>query len=62
MDLQNFESMDPIMLMSIINMKLRDEFSSLDDLVKYFEIDKDALENKLAQANFEYLPQANQFR
>lgn len=50
------------MLMSIINMKLRDEFSSLDDLVKYFEIDRDALEKKLAEANFEYLAQANQFR
>lgn len=62
MDLKNFNSMDPIMLMSIINMKLRDEFSSLDDLVKYFEIDRDALEKKLAEANFEYLAQANQFR
>ncbi len=40
MDLNNYASMDPVMLMSIINMKLRDEFDSLDDLVRYYEIDK----------------------
>ncbi|WP_159653800.1 DUF4250 domain-containing protein [Vibrio atypicus] len=63
MNLANFESMDPIMLMSIINMKLRDDFGGdLDKLVAYFDIDKAALEAKLATAGFDFLPDAGQFR
>lgn len=62
MDLANFEKMDPVMLMSIVNMKLRDEYGDLDNLVKAFDIDKDALIAKLAAAGFDYLPEAKQFR
>ncbi|WP_105903072.1 DUF4250 domain-containing protein [Vibrio gangliei] len=62
MDLANFDKMDPVMLMSIVNMKLRDEYGDLDNLVKAFDIDKDALIAKLASAGFDYLPEAKQFR
>ncbi|EJE8557223.1 DUF4250 domain-containing protein [Vibrio vulnificus] len=63
MNLANFASMDPIMLMSIVNMKLRDDFvGDLDKLVRYFDIDRAALEAKLATAGFEFLPDAGQFR
>ncbi|OLQ87224.1 hypothetical protein BIY21_17505 [Vibrio ponticus] len=63
MDLSKFESMDPIMLMSIVNLKLRDDFAGdLDELVKFFDIDRQALEAKLATAGFEFLPDAGQFR
>ncbi|MFH0256215.1 DUF4250 domain-containing protein [Vibrio rumoiensis] len=62
MNLANFESMDPVMLMSIINMKLRDEYGDLDNLVKAFDIDKQALINKLSSAGFDYLPDVKQFR
>ncbi|MGO2342566.1 DUF4250 domain-containing protein [Vibrio litoralis] len=62
MNLANFESMDPVMLMSIVNMKLRDEYGDLDNLVKAFDIDKQALINKLASAGFDYLPEVKQFR
>ncbi|EIU7746057.1 DUF4250 domain-containing protein [Vibrio vulnificus] len=63
MNLVNFASMDPIMLMSIVNMKLRDDFAGdLDKLVRYFDIDRAALETKLATAGFEFLPDAGQFR
>ncbi|WP_305813404.1 DUF4250 domain-containing protein [Photobacterium leiognathi] len=62
MDLAKFESMDPIMLMSIVNMKIRDEFQNLDELVKYYDIDHQKLIDKLASAGFEYLPEAKQFR
>ncbi|WP_154216095.1 DUF4250 domain-containing protein, partial [Vibrio parahaemolyticus] len=51
MNLANFESMDPVMLMSIVNMKLRDDFGGdLDKLVAFFDIDRAALEAKLATA------------
>lgn len=62
MDLAKFETMDPVMLMSIVNMKLRDDFDSLEDLVRYFDIDAEALKAKLASAGFEYLPEQKQFR
>ncbi|MEZ9174889.1 DUF4250 domain-containing protein [Vibrio kanaloae] len=63
MNLANFEKMDPVMLMSIVNMKLRDDFGgNLDRVVNFYEIDKAALITKLASAGFEYLPEAKQFR
>ncbi|MGF1693476.1 DUF4250 domain-containing protein [Photobacterium kagoshimensis] len=62
MKLTNFETMDPVMLMSIVNMKIRDEFGDLDSLVKYYEIDKAQLVARLASAGFDYLPEAKQFR
>ncbi|MEC7941091.1 MAG: DUF4250 domain-containing protein [Pseudomonadota bacterium] len=63
MNLSNFEKMDPVMLMSIVNMKLRDDFGGdLDQVVNFYEIDKAALISKLASAGFEYLPEAKQFR
>ncbi|MBL4238840.1 DUF4250 domain-containing protein [Vibrio fluvialis] len=63
MNLANFATMDPVMLMSIVNMKLRDDFGGdLDKLVVYFDIDRAALEAHLAAAGFEFLPQVGQFR
>ncbi|ENH2495490.1 DUF4250 domain-containing protein [Vibrio parahaemolyticus] len=63
MNLANFESMDTVMLMSIVNMKLRDDFGGdLDKLVAFFDIDRAALETKLATAGFDFLPEAGQFR
>lgn len=60
MDLSKFEAMDPIMLMSIVNMKIRDEFGDLENLVKFYDIDKDKLIEKLANAGFDYfLKQTN---
>ncbi|UPR25645.1 DUF4250 domain-containing protein [Vibrio cyclitrophicus] len=63
MNLANFEKMDSVMLMSIVNMKLRDDFGGdLDRVVNFYEIDKAALIAKLASAGFEYFPEAKQFR
>ena len=62
MDLRNFATMDSAILLSIINMKLRDEFDSLDGLVRFYELDKAALEAKLASAGFRYQAAQNQFR
>lgn len=49
------------MLFSFINMKLRDEYSSLDELCSELDIDKQWLIDKLAQAGFEYNQQQNKF-
>ncbi len=52
---------DPMMLMSFINMKLRDFYPSLDDLCADMDVDKGALEHKMAEAGLEYNPEANKF-
>lgn len=62
MDLSKFETMDTVMLMSIVNMKIRDEFNTLDNLVKFFDIDRDTLIAKLATGGFDFLPEVQQFR
>lgn len=54
---------DPNMLVSVINMKLRDgNFDSLEDLCRSLDIDGEELRKKLSEAGYEYLPDANQFR
>ncbi len=52
---------DPIMLMSVINMKLRDEYSTLDALCEDLQMSKEEILKKLAKAGFEYNPEANKF-
>lgn len=53
---------DPFMLLSFINMKLRDEYPSLSELCKSLDIDQGALREKLRAAGFEYIPEINQFK
>lgn len=53
---------DPYMLLSMINMKLRDDYASLEELCKSMDIDREDLECKLSAAGFTYESQSNQFR
>lgn len=53
---------DPIMLLSAVNMKLRDEYPSLDALCDDLDLSRTDLEARLHAAGFDYLPDANQFR
>lgn len=58
----NFETKDTILLYSLVNMKLRDEFLDLNDLVNYYGIDKDGLLNRFSEAGYEYVESENQFK
>ncbi len=63
MNLENFERMDSVMLMSIINMKLRDEFhGDINELVQTYSMDLRILQEKLATAGFTFIPEIGQFR
>jgi hypothetical protein len=54
---------DPFMLVSYINMKLRDkEFDSLESLCKYYERNTEDIKVYLSQFGFEYLEAQKQFR
>lgn len=52
---------DPVMLLSIINMKLRDQYKDLDDLCKDMNLIKTDLINKLNQVEYVYDLETNQF-
>lgn len=52
---------DPFMLLSWINMQLRDYYSSLDDLCKAHSLDRHSLEITLASIDFRYDPALNSF-
>ena len=52
---------DPMMLLSVINMKLRDFYPSLDALCEDMEINRRELEEKLAASGFEYNASQNCF-
>lgn len=45
---------DPIMLMSFINLKLRDFYPSLEALCEDLEINRQELVEKMLKAGFEY--------
>lgn len=52
---------DPFMLMSFVNMKLRDEFPSLDELCSSYGVERAEIEVKLWGAGFEYSAEHNKF-
>ena len=52
---------DPFMLYSFINMKLRDQYPSLDALCEDMDIDKENLLATLASVGFEYSEENNKF-
>ena len=52
---------DPMILLSYVNTKLRDEYDSLQDLCEDLELDRTALEAALAAVGFSYCEERNRF-
>lgn len=52
---------DPIMLLSVINTKLRDEYKDLDTLCDDIDIKRDEIVNKLSAIDYEYDSSLNKF-
>ena len=52
---------DPILLLSVVNMKLRDFYSSLDALCDDLDEDKNEITARLSSAGYEYNEESNQF-
>ena len=52
---------DPAMLLSIVNMQLRDKEPSLAMLAGKFQTSEDEIKKKLATIGYEYDPEVNQF-
>ncbi len=52
---------DPVILLSVINTKLRDIYSSLDELCDDLEADKSEIMRKCSLIGYAYSPERNQF-
>lgn len=52
---------DVMMLFSVVNMKLRDQYQSLEELCEDMNVDKKELIDRLAEAGFEYSEDHNKF-
>ena len=53
---------DPMILLSYLNTKLRDEYPSLEALCEDMELDQGALEETLGAAGFRYDPDRKRFQ
>jgi len=62
MDKEKILKMDPIILLSMINMKLRDFYKDLDALCEDLSVDKNDLISRLESVGFEYNNELNQFK
>lgn len=52
---------DPILLLSVVNMKLRDFYKDLDTFCQEMSVDRQELIDKLADIDYEYDEKTNQF-
>lgn len=52
---------DPVMLLSLINTKLRDYNSSLDDFCRENDLNEDEIKEKLEMIDYHYSKERNQF-
>lgn len=52
---------DPVMLLSFVNLKLRDFYPDVEALCKDLDIDREELEEKLAGIDYHYDREKNSF-
>lgn len=62
MDRESILKMDTNILVSLINMKLRDFYSSLDLLCDDLGIVEEELKYKMMTGDYEYIEEENQFK
>lgn len=52
---------DPVMLLSFVNLKLRDYYGSLESLCEDLDVNKEEIVSKLASIDYHYNSERNQF-
>ena len=62
MNMESVNAMDINILLSMVNMRLRDEFSSLERLCDDWNISEEELKTKLRKIGYEYNSEINQFK
>lgn len=61
MDSEQIKSMDPYMLLSIVNMKLRDEYSDFEEFCGQYDVPSAEIFDKLRLIGYKYSKETNQF-
>ncbi|HAV12569.1 MAG TPA: hypothetical protein DCX06_03580 [Opitutae bacterium] len=62
MDWTNFASMDPHLLVGLVNTEIRNNCDDLEDLCRTHEVQQAELISYLAEAGYVYFPEQNKFR
>lgn len=62
MDRESILSMDPNILLSLVNMKLRDFYSNLSVLCEDIDVTEEELIEKLSSIGYKYEKEQNQFK
>ena len=62
MEVNSKEIIDPNILLSLVNMKLRDQYASLDILCYDLEMTKENIVNTLKTIGYNYNETENQFK
>lgn len=52
---------DPVILLSYVNTKLRDDYAGLDDLCGDLDADREEIVQKLSALGYAYDPEKNRF-
>lgn len=61
MDKEQVLTMDPYILLSIVNMKLRDSFDSFEVMCEEYDLEADLLKKRLKTIGYNYNAGNNQF-
>lgn len=59
--MENLNRKDPYIMLSIVNMKLRDECSSLEELCKTYDLDIEEVLGRMDAIGYTYSERSNQF-
>ena len=62
MDFRNYDTMDPHLLVGLVNTALRNHCNSLEDFCRTHDLDPTELIERLKSADYHYQPEQNQFR
>lgn len=61
LDQQRVQQMDINILVSIVNMQIRNEFSSFTELCRFYELNQSQLSQRLASAGYQLQAKQQQF-
>lgn len=61
LDQQRVNTMDIHMLVSIVNMQIRNDFSTLTELCQFYDLDQQQLLQRMAGAGYQLQEQQQQF-
>ena len=62
MNLHAFRTIHPDLLPGLVNTALRNDCEDLEDLALTHDVDREELENRLAELGYRYLPEIRQVR